>query len=140
MNLGRLLRRIAVTVAGGVLLVTGAVMLVAPGPGMLVILLAMIVFAVEYEWARRHLGAVRKRARSAAEKAAASHIATASAVVFGMGAIGLGGILIFTDMLPLHGIGSGVSLALGGLTALVTTGYAVRQWRAANSPGRDTEQ
>ena len=102
-DLVRLLRRIAITVVGIVILAVGVVLLVAPGPGLLVIVLAMIVLAVEYEWARRHLAAVRARARSAADKAAASRVATASAILFGVGAIGLGGVLIFTDVLPLSG-------------------------------------
>jgi len=130
-DLVRLLRRIAVTVVGTVIFVVGVVLLVAPGPGLLVILLALIVFAVEYEWARRHLGAVRARARSAADKAATSRVATASAILFGVGAIGLGGVLIFTDVLPLSGAGTGASVALGGLTVLITTAYSVRELRRA---------
>ena len=130
-DLVRLLRRIAVTVVGTVILAVGVVLLVAPGPGLLVILLALIVFAVEYEWARRHLTAMRARARSAADKAAASRVATASAVLFGVGAIGLGGVLIFTDVLPLSGVGTGASVALGGLTVLVSTAYSVRELRRA---------
>ena len=130
-DLVRLLRRIAITVVGIVILAVGVVLLVAPGPGLLVILLAMIVLAVEYEWARRHLAAVRARARSAADKAAASRVATASAILFGIGAIGLGGVLIFTDVLPLSGVGTGASVALGGLTVLATTAYSVRELRRA---------
>ena len=130
-GLVRLLRRIAVTVVGTVILVVGVVLLVAPGPGLLVIVLALIVFGVEYEWARRRVAAVRARARSAADKAAASRVATASAVLFGIGAIGLGGVLIFTDVLPLSGLGVGASVALGGLTVLATTAYSVRELRRA---------
>jgi uncharacterized protein (TIGR02611 family) len=128
-DLVRLLRRIAVTVVGAVILVVGIVLLVAPGPGLLVILLAMVVFAVEYEWARRQLGAMRARARSAAERAAASRLATATAVLFGTGAIGLGGVLIFTDVLPMSGVGAGASAAVGGVTVLATTAYSVWQLR-----------
>ncbi len=128
-DLVRLLRRIAITIVGTVILAVGVVLLVAPGPGLLVIVLALIVFGVEYEWARRRVGAVRARARSAADKAAASRVATASAVLFGVGAIGLGGVLIFTDMLPLSGVGTGVSVAIGGLTVLATTAYSVRELR-----------
>jgi uncharacterized protein (TIGR02611 family) len=131
MSLVRLLRRIALTVVGTVILAVGVVLLVAPGPGLLVILLALIVFAVEYEWARRRLVTVRDKARSAAEKAAASRVATASAVLFGMGAIGLGAVLIFTDLLPLSGVATGASVALGGLTVLATTAYSVREMRRA---------
>ena len=56
-DLVRLLRRIAVTVAGTVILAVGVVLLVAPGPGLVVIALALAVFAIEYQWARRHLAA-----------------------------------------------------------------------------------
>ncbi|HTQ89020.1 MAG TPA: PGPGW domain-containing protein [Streptosporangiaceae bacterium] len=80
-DLVRLLRRIAVTVAGTVILAVGAVLLVTPGPGLVVIALGLAVFAIEYQWARRHLAAVQARARSAALKAAASRVATASAVL-----------------------------------------------------------
>jgi len=127
----RLLRRIAVTVVGTVILVVGVVLLVAPGPGLVVIAVALAVFAIEYEWARRNLAAVQSRARSAALKAAASRVATASAVLFGVGAIGLGVVLIFTNLLPLSGVGTGVGVAVGGLTVLVTMVYGLREMRNA---------
>jgi pimeloyl-ACP methyl ester carboxylesterase len=127
----RLLRRIAVTVVGTVILAVGAVLLVAPGPGLVVIALALAVFAIEYQWARRNLAAVQERARSAALKAAASRVATASAVLFGIGAIGLGVVLICTDLLPLSGVGTGLGAAVGGLTVLLTVAYGVREMRDA---------
>lgn len=135
-DLARLLRRVAVTVVGAVILAAGVVLLVAPGPGLLVIVLALAVFAVEYEWARRHLGAVRERARSAADKAAASRVATASAVLFGLGAVGLGGVLFFTDLLPLSGAGTGLGVAVAGLTVLATIGYSLRELRRARKADR----
>ena len=48
----RLLRRIAVTVVGTVILAVGVVLLVAPGPGLVIIAVALAVFAIEYEWAK----------------------------------------------------------------------------------------
>jgi uncharacterized protein (TIGR02611 family) len=128
-DLVRLLRRIAVSVVGTVILAVGVVLLVTPGPGLVVIALALAVFAVEYQWARRNLAAVQERARSAALKAAASRAATASAVLFGIGAIGLGVVLIFTDLLPLSGVGTGVGAAVGGLTVLLTMAYGIREMR-----------
>ena len=89
------------------------------------------MFATEYEWARRHLAAVQARARSAAHKAAASRVATASAVLFGVAAIGLGAVLIFTDVLPLSGAGTGAGVVVAGLTVLVTIAYSVRELRQA---------
>ena len=95
----------------------------------MVIALALAVFAIEYRWARRHLAAVQARARSAALKAAASRVATASAVLFGVGAIGLGAVLVCTDLLPFSGVGTGVGAAIGGLTVLVTMAYSIRELR-----------
>jgi uncharacterized protein (TIGR02611 family) len=140
-NLVRLLLRIAVTVVGTVILAVGLVLLAAPGPGIVVILLAVAVFAVEYQWARRHPVAKRALARSAADKTATSRIATATAVLFGLGSIGLGGVLIFTDLLHLSGVGTGAGVALGGLTVLVTTAYGIWELRRAErAAGADREQ
>ena len=130
-DLVRLLRRIAVSVAGTVLLAVGLVLLVAPGPGLVVIALALGVFAIEFRWARRRLAAVQERARSTAVKAAASRVATASTIIFGIGAIGLGAVLILTDLLPLSGVGTGIGVAIGGVTVLATMAYSVRELRRA---------
>lgn len=132
-----MLRRIAVTAVAVVVLAIGVVLLVAPGPGMLVILLAFVLFAVEYEWARRRLQVIRARAFSAAEKAAASRVATASTVLFGVCALGLGGMLIFTDLLPLSGVGTGIGVTLGGLAVLTTLVYSLIQARRGDSGGRN---
>ena len=125
-DLARLLRRIAITVVGSILLAAGVVLLVAPGPGVVVIALALAVFAIEYEWARRRLNEARVLARSAADKAATNQVAKACAILFGVGAIGLGGVLIFTDILPFSGIGTGICVALAGLITLMTTAYSIR--------------
>ena len=135
----RLLRRIAVTVAGTVILVVGVVLLVAPGPGLVVVALALAVFAIEYQWARRNLAVVQEKARSAALKAATSRVATASAVLFGIGAIGLGVVLIFTDLLPWSGVGTGLGAAVGGVTVLLTTAYGVREMRKAEKAKKAEE-
>jgi predicted lipid-binding transport protein (Tim44 family) len=132
-DLVRLLRRIAITVVGTVILAVGIVLLVAPGPGVLVILLALIVFAAEYEWARRRLVAFRALAQSAAERTAASRVGKASAVLSGIAAVGLGGVLIFTDLLPISGAGAGIGVVVAGLTILATTGYSVRELRRARA-------
>jgi putative transmembrane protein PGPGW len=61
-DLARLFRRIAVTAVGPVILAVGVILLVAPGPGLVVIAFALAVSATEYPWARRRLAAVRERA------------------------------------------------------------------------------
>ena len=137
-DLARLFRRIAVTALGTVILAVGVILLVAPGPGLVVIALALAVFAVEYEWARRRLAAVRERALSAALKAAASRAATACAVLFGVGAIGLGAVLIFTDLLPLSGAGTGLGAVIAGLTVLATMAYGLRELRRTQKAAEST--
>lgn len=140
-DLARLLRRIALTVVGMILLAVGVVLLVTPGPGVVVIALALAVFAIEYEWARRRLNEARELARSAAEKAATSQVAKASAVLFGIGSLGLGGVLIFADILPFSGVGTGVCVALAGLITLATTAYSIRSLKRAQSANQaDSEE
>jgi hypothetical protein len=45
-------------------------------------------------------------------------------------------VLIFTDLLPLSGVWTGASVALGGLTVLATTAYSVREMRRAQRADR----
>ncbi len=46
-------RRVFLIIAGFTLLLAGVVMLVTPGPGMLVIFLGLGLLAAEFVWARR---------------------------------------------------------------------------------------
>ena len=66
--IGRSARRIAVTVVGAVLLLAGAVMVVTPGPGLVVIILGLVVLGTEYAWARRALEKARERAKRTADR------------------------------------------------------------------------
>lgn len=62
-DLTRGAKRIGVLVVGLALLVVGVVMLVLPGPGVLVTMGGLALLATEYEWARRLLARVRQHAR-----------------------------------------------------------------------------
>ena len=66
--IGRSARRIAVTIVGGVLLLAGAVMVVTPGPGLIVIILGLVVLGTEYAWARRALEKARDKAKRTADR------------------------------------------------------------------------
>ena len=48
-------RKLVVTVVGVVLLVAGVAALVLPGPGLLLLLAALVVLATEFEWAERRV-------------------------------------------------------------------------------------
>ena len=56
-------RKPVVTVAGGTVLVVGTVMLVTPGPGLVVIAGGLALLGTEYKWPRRVLHNVRERIR-----------------------------------------------------------------------------
>ncbi|HVE93048.1 MAG TPA: PGPGW domain-containing protein [Actinomycetota bacterium] len=67
---GRGGKRVAVTLVGLALVAAGVVLLVIPGPGMLVVGAGLAVLATEYTWARRALKEARRRARSASNRIA----------------------------------------------------------------------
>jgi uncharacterized protein (TIGR02611 family) len=62
-------RRVAVTIAGIVVLLVGLALCVLPGPGLLVVAAGLAILATEYAWARRLLRRVRRAAHVAYERA-----------------------------------------------------------------------
>ena len=54
-------RRIAVAVVGVTVLLLGVVMLVTPGPALVVIPLGLAILSIEFAWARHWLRHVRER-------------------------------------------------------------------------------
>lgn len=67
--IGRSSRRIAVSIAGFVLIAAGLAMLVLPGPGLVVIILGLAVLATEYAWAATMLERTRAYAARAGNAA-----------------------------------------------------------------------
>ena len=61
-------RRLAVSVVGFVLLLAGLVMMVTPGPGLLLIIAGLAVLGTEYVWAQRLLNVARARGQQALTK------------------------------------------------------------------------
>ena len=53
-------RRVFLIIAGFTLLLAGVVMLVTPGPGMLVIFLGLGLLAAEFVWARRLMDRMKR--------------------------------------------------------------------------------
>ena len=125
----RLARRSAVTLVGVGLLVTGVVMLAAPGPGLLVIALAMLVLGTEYDWARRRYEAMRKRAEAVADSAISNRLSLALSAASGVAMLGIGIALAVVEGLPGSGLAGGVSLGVAGLVVLATLGYAAARPR-----------
>jgi uncharacterized protein (TIGR02611 family) len=54
-------KRIGITIAGFVVILAGAAMLVLPGPGIVVIIAGLAILATEYVWAQRLLKLAREK-------------------------------------------------------------------------------
>ncbi len=67
-EIARHTRRVVVTAVGLAVVVVGVLLLVLPGPGLLVVIAGLALLATEYEWARRLLERAREKSRSAASK------------------------------------------------------------------------
>ncbi len=61
-------RRLMVLVIGSIVLIAGLLMLVLPGPGILVIIVGLAILATEFVWAERLLIHARERAARVARK------------------------------------------------------------------------
>jgi uncharacterized protein (TIGR02611 family) len=67
--IGRLVWRIIIGVIGGSVTVAGAIALVGPGPGILIVLAGLGILATEFAWAARVMAHTRTYAQKAADKA-----------------------------------------------------------------------
>ena len=63
------LRWIGVAVVGGTLITVGVVLLVLPGPGLLLIAMGVAVLATEFAWAEATLNRMKKAGTAAVDKA-----------------------------------------------------------------------
>jgi Putative transmembrane protein (PGPGW) len=63
--IGRNAKRVAITIAGFLVLLAGAVMLVLPGPGIVVIIAGLAILATQYVWAERLLKRAKEKANQA---------------------------------------------------------------------------
>ena len=65
---GKLVWRIFIGVLGGTITVLGAIALVAPGPGVLILLAGLGILASEFAWASRAISKTRSIAQTTADK------------------------------------------------------------------------
>lgn len=63
--IGRNAKRVAITIAGSVVVLAGVAMLVLPGPGIVVIIAGLAILATQYVWAERLLKLAREKANQA---------------------------------------------------------------------------
>ncbi|MFI5959683.1 PGPGW domain-containing protein [Cryptosporangium sp. NPDC051539] len=110
-----MLKRILVGLVGTVLLAVGVLLLVLPGPGLLLVLAGLLVLASEFPALEKYVDPVRDRAMQAAEASVSSPLRTAGSIAFGAFLIGAGVVWGLVPDLPVGGWGTGTSLILSGL-------------------------
>ena len=123
-----LLKRFAVTILGGALLLLGLAMMVLPGPGILLVVAGLAVLATEYVWARKLLKTARVQAEKVQEATVASPVRTTGTFVFGAGLLAVGlAMVIWQDVdLPFWSPITGGIMAVTALILLVTTYLTLR--------------
>ena len=129
----RLVRRIVITIVGVAILALGAVLLVAPGPGFLVIALGLFTLGLEYEWARRRLETVRQKVADLAELAVAKPWSTVGSVLAALALVAGGVVVGVVHTLPASSWWTGGSLIAGGVIALATILVSLYQARHPHS-------
>ena len=63
----RQIRRLAILLIGATVVLIGLIMLVTPGPALVVVPVGLAILAIEFTWARRLLRQVRERAAKVRE-------------------------------------------------------------------------
>ena len=124
------MKKVGVVAAGGALLVVGVLLLVLPGPGLLLVLAGLVVLASEFPALERYVDPVRHRAMKAAEDSVASPPRLAGSVLAGMLLIAAGVVWGLVESLPFGGWSTGASLVLSGLVLLGLLVWSYRRVRA----------
>ncbi len=123
-------KRVTIAIAGGVVLVVGAALLVLPGPGLLLILAGLLILASEFPALERYVDPVRDRAMKAAEDSVSSPLRIAGSVCAGLGLLAAGVVWGVVPGLPFGGWSAGSSLILSGLILFALLIWSYRKVRA----------
>lgn len=130
-------RRLAVLLVGLAILGAGLVMLVLPGPGILVVVAGLAVLATEFAWAERMLDRTRTRAAATTGSLTATRSGRAALAVSALAMISGGGLVAV--LVDRHR-GLGLTTLVAGLCALSILLPFVQRWinRPTTNKGHST--
>ncbi|WP_084742141.1 PGPGW domain-containing protein [Cryptosporangium aurantiacum] len=124
-----------VAVVGVVLVAVGVLLLVLPGPGLLIVLAGLLVLATEFPAVDRYVVPVRRRALRAADDSVSSPLRIAASIAGGLWLIGAGVAWGLVDWLPFAGWSAGTSLILSGFIVLGLVVWSYRRTRTRQRAG-----
>ena len=123
-------KRVAALVFGGAVLIVGIILLVLPGPGLLLVLGGLIILANEFPAVEKYVDPVQDRAMKAAEDSVSSPLRIAGSVLAGLALLAAGVVWGLNRELPLGGWATGSSLILSGIVLLALLVYSYRRVQA----------
>ncbi|MFV0134029.1 PGPGW domain-containing protein [Streptomyces sp. HMX87] len=131
-------RRGTLGVLGAVLVVIGVVLLVLPGPGLLLVFAGTALLARAVPALDRFVDPVRRRAMRAAEESVSSPWRVTGSVLTGVALVGAGVVWGLVPRLPYSGWATGMSLIVSGLVLFALLLWSYRRVRAARRAGSAT--
>jgi hypothetical protein len=129
-------KRVTIAIGGGLVVLIGVVLLVLPGPGLLLVLAGLLILASEFPTLERYVDPVRDRAMKAAEDSVSSPLRIAGSVLAGLALIAAGIVWGLVDWLPFSGWSAGSSLILSGLVLFALLIWSYRKVQARRAAAR----
>lgn len=133
MDAGRSLKRVLAAAGGGLLVVVGAVLLVLPGPGLLLVLAGLVVLSHQFPTIGRYVEPVRTRAMRGAEQSVASPVRVACSAAVGLALVAAGVVWGLVRWVPLSGWSTGSSLILSGVIVFALLVWSYRRVHVTGS-------
>jgi hypothetical protein len=137
-GIGKQAKRILITVAGGILLVVGVLLLVLPGPGLLLVLAGLLLLASEFPALERYVDPVRDRAMKAAEESVSSPLRIAGSVLAGLALLAAGIVWGLVKSLPFSGWSTGSSLILSSVILFALLIWSYRRVKSRRNESAHT--
>jgi hypothetical protein len=134
-GIGGQVRRVLITVAGGLLLVVGVLLLVLPGPGLLLVLAGLLLLASQFPALERYVDPVRDRAMKAAEDSVSSPLRIAGSVLAGLALLAAGIVWGTVKSLPFSGWSTGSSLILSSAILFALLIWSYRRVKSRRNAG-----
>jgi hypothetical protein len=112
---GGSVKQVLMAVGGGLVLVVGVLLLVLPGPGLLLVLAGLLMLSSVFPKLNRYVEPVRRRAMRGMEDSVASPLRIAGSASIGVALVAAGLVWALVPSLPFNGWSTGSSLILSGL-------------------------